>query len=161
MPGVPWGDVLRGDGSAGSERKLQRWVLLQRGLCGGERELVRRSCSVQRVELRCLRGRVSRGVVLSSGVGRADGVWGRGVLRDGGAVAGERALRRGVLLQGVWGLECEAGREGVGVRGLSGWVLLSGGDCGACAVPEGDVLRDCGEQERVGLPGVCCRSLLP
>ena len=122
---------------------------------------MRRTCLMQRDDVRGVRGRVSSGVVLSSGVGSADGVWSGGVLRDGGAVAGERALRRRVLLRGVWGQECEAGRERVGLRALSGWVLLSCGDCGSCAVSEGDVLRDCGEQERVGLPGVCCRSLLP
>lgn len=161
VPAVPCGDVLRGCGSCRSERGLQRGVLLQRGERGGERERVRRAYGVQRVELRGVRGSVSGGVVLSCGVGGAEAVWCGGVLRVGGALAGERALRCGVLLQGGGGLERAAERERGGVRGVSGGAVLSCGDGGADRVSAGDVFWDGGEPERVGLQGVCCGVLLP
>lgn len=98
MPGVPRGDVLRGDWAICAQRELQRGVLLQRGRRGGERERLRPAGVVQRGGVRGLRGRVSDGVVLSGGVIWADAVRGRGVLRARGAVGGERAVRRRVLL---------------------------------------------------------------
>jgi hypothetical protein len=39
--------------------------------------------------------------------------------------------------------------------------VLPCGDGGAAAMPEGDVLGDGGEPERVGLPALCCGVLLP
>ena len=161
VPAVPCGDVLRRYGADRAERQLQQGLLLQRGLCGGERERVRRAYGVQRVELRGLRGRVSCGGVLSGGVSAADAVRGRAVLRDAGAVAGERAVRRRVLLWERRGLEREAGRELGGVGALSGGAVLSGGKHAAVVVSEGDVLWHGGQPERVRLSAVCCRVLLP
>ena len=79
---LPGGDVLCGHGAGGAKRELQRGLLLQRGLCGGERQRVRRTCIVQRVELRGVWGRVSCGVVVSCRICAADGVWSGSVLRD-------------------------------------------------------------------------------
>ena len=161
VPAVPCGDVLRRNGADRAERQLQRGLLLQRGLCGGERERVRRAYGVQRVELRGLRGRVSCGGVLSGGVSAADAVRGRAVLRDAGAVAGERAVRRRVLLWQRRGLEREAGRELGGVGALSVWRVLPHWISIPYFMSEGDVLWHGGQPERVRLSAVCCRVLLP
>lgn len=157
---VSGGDVLRRDGSCGAERAVQRGLLLQRGLSGGQRERVRCARGVQRDELWRLRGRVSCGVVLPFGVGAADALRCGAVLRDSGAVAGERAVRRRVLLRECWGLERAAGRESGRVRAVSCWAVLPCGDSGAFAVSQGDFLGDGGQQECVGLRGVCCWALL-
>ena len=157
---VSGGDVLRRDGSCGAERAVQRGLLLQRGLSGGERERVRCARGVQRDELRIMRGRVSCGVVLPFGVGAADALRCGAVLRDSGAVAGERAVRRRVLLREWWGLERAAGRECGRVRAVSCWAVLPCGDSGAFAVSQGDFLGDGGQQECVRLCGVCCWALL-
>ena len=157
---VSGGDVLRRDGSCGAERAVQRGLLLQRGLSGGQRERVRCASGVQRDELRRMRGRVSCGVVLSFGVGAADALRGGAVLRDSGAVAGERAVRRRVLLRECRGLERAAGREPGRVRAVSCWAVLPCGNSGAFAVSQGDFLGDGGQQECVGLHGVRCWVLL-
>ena len=155
VPALSGGDVLRRDGACGAERAVQRGLLLQRGLSGGERERVRCASGVQRDELWRMRGRVSCGVVLSFGVRAADAVRRGAVLRDSGAVAGERAVRRRVLLRECWGLERAAGRECGRVRAVSCRAVLPCGDSGAFAVSQGDFLGDGGEQECVGLRGVC------
>ena len=154
VSGLPCGDVLRGDWPDRAERHVQRGLLLQRGLGGGECERVRRAYCVQRDELRRMRRGVSCGVVLPGGVCAADALWGRAVLWDGRTVAGQRALRRRVLLRERGGLEREAGRELGGVGAVSGGTVLSYGDGGTFFVSEGDVLGCLGQQERVGLRAV-------
>ena len=76
-------------------------------------------------------------------------------------MAGERALRCWLLLRECRGLEREAERECGRLRAVPSGPVLSSGDGGAFAVPEGDVLWDGGEQECVRLCGVCCGVLLP
>ena len=92
VSGVSCWDVLCGTGAGGAERELQRGLLLHWGVCGGERERVRCASAVQRVELWRMWRSVSCGLLLSAGVRRSDGVWQGAVLRDGWALAGERAV---------------------------------------------------------------------
>ena len=139
---------------------MQRGLLLQRGISGGERERVRCARGVQRDAVCRMRGRVSCGVILPFGVGAADALRCGAVLRDRGAVAGERAVRRRVLLRECWGLERAAGRECGRVGAVSCWAILSCGDSGAIALSEGDFLGDGGQQECVRLRGVCRWALL-
>ena len=69
-------------------------------------------------------------------------------------------MRRRVLLRECWGLERAAGREFGRVRAVSCWAVLPCGDSGAFAMSQGDFLGDGGQQECVGLRGVCCWALL-